>query len=163
MLTRRQQIIALRKQGLSRRQMAAHLGISLDLVHSYIYQLLKNSIIAPIAKRERRRRQQWAAKKVDVRAARRLRKEGKSFKEIGKHFGVSGFTVARVIGSTARVTPIQRRLILLHGKGLTYEAIAARVGKPTGTVSVILARLVKKGLLPKRSRCRSSESTQNTA
>lgn len=55
--------------------------------------------------------------------------------------------------TTTRVTPLQQQLIRLHGKGLSYNAIAAQVGKPTGTVSVILARLVKRGLLPKRTRC----------
>ncbi len=150
MQTRNQRIISLRKQGLSRPQIAAHLGISENLLGVYIHLLLKKGVIAPITPQESRRRQQWAVNKVDVRAARKMRLDGKSYRAIGVRFGVSGFTVARLIGSTVRVTPMQRRLIRLHRKGLTYLAIAAHVGKPTGTVAVMLSRLVKKGVLPRR-------------
>ena len=128
--------------------MAAHLGISLDLVGSYLHQLLRKGII----KLSTRRPPQTAAKKVNVRAALRLRLAGFSYKAIGKRFGVSGFTVTRLIGSTVRVTPLQRQLIGLHSRGLTYNAIAVQVRKPEGTVSVVLARLVRKGLLPRRSK-----------
>jgi transposase len=81
-----------------------------------------------------------------------MRLAGKSYREIGRHFGVGGSTIARLIGSTVRITPMQRQFIVLHRQGLTYQAIAAQVGKPVGTVSVILSRLVKKGLLPRRSK-----------
>ena len=127
--------------------MAAHLGISLNLVRSYLYQLLRKGIIEPSTKRP----PQTAAQKVNVRAARKMRLDGKSYREIGKHFGVAGSTISKLLGSTVRVTPIQRQLICLHKQGLTYETIAAHLRKPAGTVSVMLSRLVRKGLLPKRS------------
>jgi len=146
----RQGIIALRQKGLTRRQMAARLGVSLDLVGGYLHQLLKKGIIAPIAPEESLRRRWATANKVDVQAAQRMRLAGKSYKEIGQRFGVSGPTISRLIGSTVRVTPIQRRLIHLHSQGLSYDTIAAKMRKPEGTVSVVLARLVKKGLLPAR-------------
>jgi transposase len=150
MPSRRQQIIHLRKQGLSRRQMASRLGISLDLVGSYLHQLLKKGIITPISPKEARRRQHRALKKVDVDEATRLRMAGASYREIGEHFGVSGPTITKVIGSTLRITPLQQRLIRLHLQGLSYHAIAVRVRKPEGTVAVVLARLVRTGLLPAR-------------
>jgi len=150
MPTTRQQIIALRQKELTRRQMAARLGVSLDLVGGYLHQLLKKGIIAPIAPKESRRRRWAAAPKVDVQAARRMRLAGKSYREIGQRFGVSGPTIAKLIGSTVRITPIQRRLIALRLQGLSYRAIAARLKKPEGTVSVVLARLVRRGLLPAR-------------
>jgi transposase len=145
-----QQINNLRKQGLSRRQMASRLCISLDLVGSYLHQLLKKGVIMPISPDEAQRRQQRAGKKVDVAEARRLRLVGHSYREIGSRFGVSGPTIAKVIGSTLRITPIQRQLIRLHRREMSYNAIAAKMRKPEGTVAVMVARLVKTGLLPPR-------------
>jgi DNA-binding NarL/FixJ family response regulator len=152
MPTRRQQIIALRKQGLSRRQIAGCLGISLDLVHSYLFHLLKRGIITPISPKEARRRQKRAGNKVDVAEARRLRRAGESYREIGERYGASGPTIRKLIGLPVRITPIQRQLIRLHRRGLSYNAIAAQVRKPEGTVAVMLARLVRRGLLRKRTR-----------
>jgi len=151
MLTRSQRITALRKQGLSRRKIASRLGISLDLVGSHLHRFLKKGVIPPISPQEARRRQQRAVKKVDVEKARRLRMAGKSYKEIARRFNVSGPTVSKVIGKSTRITPLQQMLMRLHRQGLSYNAIAAQVGKPEGTVAVILARLVRRGLLPKRS------------
>jgi DNA-binding CsgD family transcriptional regulator len=150
MPTRRKQIIALRKKGLSRRQMANHLRISENAVGSFLHQLLKKGVIAPISPQEARRRQRRACNKVDVGEAKRLRRAGKSYKEIARRYGVSGPTVSKAIGKSTRITPLQRQLIRLHSKGLSYNAIAAQLGKPEGTVAVHLARLVKKGLLPRR-------------
>jgi len=163
MATRTQRIIALRNRRYTRPAIAARLGISENLLGVYLHGLLKKGIIKPIAPKECRRRQRTAASKVNVGAARRMRFDGKTYRNIGRHFGVAGSTISRLLGSTVRVTPMQRRLICLHRQGLTYEAIAARLRKPMGTVSVMLSRLVRKGLLPRRSRCGSSESIQKTA
>jgi DNA-binding CsgD family transcriptional regulator len=132
--------------------MASRLGISLDLVGSYLHQLLKKGVIIPISPNEAQRRQQRAGKKVDVAEARRLRLMGHSYREIGSRYGVSGPTVLKLIGSTVRITPIQRQLMALRRQGLSYDEIAGRTGRPSGTVAVLLARLVKKGLLPARTR-----------
>jgi DNA-binding CsgD family transcriptional regulator len=150
MPTRSQRIITLRKNGMTRKQMANRLGISENAVGSFLHQLLRSGVIAPIPPQVARQRQQRAVKKVDVEKARRLRRAGKSYKEIAMRFGVSGPTVSKAIGKSTRITPLQRQLCCLHRQGLTYTAIAARVRKPEGTVAVVLARLVKKGLLPKR-------------
>jgi transposase len=150
MPTPRQQIINLRQQGLSRRQMASRLGIALDLVHSYLFHLLKRGIIKPISPQDARRRRQRVSNKIDVPEARRLRMRGESYREIGQRYGVSGPTISKLIGSTVRITPLQRQLMALHRQGLSYNAIAARVSKPEGTVAVMLARLVRRGLLPAR-------------
>jgi transposase len=153
MATRTQRITAFRRRGLTRPQIADRLGISENLLGVYLHALLQKGVIAPITPKECRRRQRTASNKVNVRAARQMRLAGKSYRDIGRHYRVSAFTVAKVIGSTLRITQTQRQLISLHRQGLTYQAIAAQVGKPTGTVAVVLARLVRKGLLPKRSRC----------
>jgi DNA-binding CsgD family transcriptional regulator len=152
MPTRSHRIIALRKNGMTRRQIANHLGISENAVGSLLHHLLRKGIIAPIPPHEARRRQQRAVKKVDVEKARRLRRAGESYGKIGRRFGVSGPTIAKVIGTSTRITPLQRKLIRLHRQGLSYNAIAAKLGKPEGTVAVVLARLVRRGLLPRRSR-----------
>jgi DNA-binding CsgD family transcriptional regulator len=152
MPTQRQQIIALRNKGMTRKQMAIRLGISENAVGSFLHQLLKNGVITPISPQEARRRQQRAVKKVDVDEARRLRRAGWSYNEIAMRYGVSGPTISKLLGSTLRITPLQRQLIRLHSRGLTYNAIAAKVDRPEGTVAVVLARLVRKGLLPPRSR-----------
>jgi transposase len=145
---RRQQIIDLRNQGMTRRQIASHLGISKDLVGSYLHQLIREGIVAPISRQQSLIRRKTAANKVDVQAARQMRMDGKSYNEIAKHYGVSGPTIQKMIGSGGRITQIQRRLIDLRLQGLSYAEIAAQVGKPPGTVAVILSRLVKKGLIP---------------
>jgi transposase len=88
---------------------------------------------------------------IDVAEAKRLRTAGQSYREIGRRYGVSGPTISKLIGSTVRITPIQRQLIHLHCRALSYDSIAARLSKPEGTVAVMLARLVRKGLLPARS------------
>jgi transposase len=150
MPTLRQRIINLRQQGLSRRQMASRLGISLDLVHSYLFHLLKRGIITPISPKEAQRRQRRAGNKVDVAEARRLRRVGESYREIGERYGVSGPTIRKLIGLPVRITPIQRRLIALHRRGLSYDSIAAKQRKPEGTVAVMLARLVRRGVLSAR-------------
>jgi DNA-binding CsgD family transcriptional regulator len=67
---------------------------------------------------------------VDVIKARRLRRAGQSYRVIGERFGVSGPTVSKLIGSTVRITPIQRQLMALHRQGLSYDEIAAKVRKP---------------------------------
>ena len=150
MPTRSQTIIALRQKGLTRRQIAARLGISKNLVGVYVHYLLQKNIMEPISLKEADRRRPRKSANVDVAEARCLRQAGISYKEIGKRYGVPGPTISKLIGSTVRITPIQQRLIRLHRQGLSYNAIAAKVGKPEGTVAVLLSRLVKKGLLPPR-------------
>jgi len=152
MLTRTQRIIAFRKKGMTRRQIAVRLGISTNLVGVYIHHLLRRKIIKLISRNEADRRRQRKSAQVDVIKARRLRQAGQSYRVIGERFGVSGPTVSKLIGLTVRITPLQRQLTCLHRRGLTYSAIAAKVRKPEGTVAVVLARLVRKGLLPRRSR-----------
>lgn len=146
---RRQQIIELRNQGKTRIQIAAQLGISKDLVGAYLHGLLKAGLIEPLSKQEsKNRNMRRVTQKVDVREARQMRLDGKSFAEIAKHCGVSTYTLKKVIGQSKRITPLQQQLIELRLQGKTYKEIADHLGRPEGTVAVILSRLVKKGLLP---------------
>jgi transposase len=147
-LERRTQIIALRNQGMTRRQIAAHLGISQDLVGGYLHQLIRDGILPPVSKGESLQRRTVKRRKVDVSTARQMRSQGQSYQKIGEHFGVSAPTIKKLIGPSARITPLQRQLIGLRSQGLSYEQIAAQTGKPAGTVAVILSRLVKKGVIP---------------
>jgi len=152
MPTRTQQIIALRKKGMTRRQIADRLAISKNLVGSYLQFLLRKGTIQPISSQEADRRRPRKSAKVDVAEAKRLRRAGETYKEIGMRYGVSGTTISALIGSTVRVTPVQRELIRLHRKGLSYNAIAAHLEKPEGTVAVHLSRLVKRGLVSPRQK-----------
>lgn len=152
MLTRTRRIITLRNKGLSRRQIADRLGITENLVGVYLHRLLRKGTIKPISPHEADRRRQRKSAQVNVAKARRLRQAGMSFKEIGERYGVSGPTISKLIGSSARITPIQQQLIHLHRQGLSYDAIAAEMRKPEGTVAVLVSRLVGKGLLPPRQK-----------
>jgi DNA-binding NarL/FixJ family response regulator len=149
-MSRTQQIIALRTTGLTRRQIADHLGISKNLAGVYIHHLLRKSIIPPISEQEARQRRPRASAQVDLAEAKRLRTAGESYRVIGRRYGVSGPTISALIGSTVRITPIQRQLMALHRQGLSYNAIAAKLKKSEGTVAVVVARLVRRGLLPPR-------------
>jgi transposase len=146
-LKRRQQIIHFRKKGMTRREIAAHLGISKDLVGGYLHQLILDGTVLPLSKQEGNKRK-TVKHKVDIVKARQMRLGGKSYREIGECFGVSGTTIENLIGSSVRITPMQRQLIDLRSQGLSYKEIAARIGRPAGTVAVILSRLVRKGLVP---------------
>ena len=150
---RRRQIIQLRKKGLTRKQIAAQLGISRELVGGYLHQLLKDGSVVPISFEEGIQRR-TVTHKVNVRLAKAMRLGGHSYNAIGEHFGVSGATIEKLIGRSVRITRIQRELIELRSRGLTYEEIADFTGKPEGTVAVILARLVKKGLIPEGNKGR---------
>jgi DNA-binding CsgD family transcriptional regulator len=97
MPTRTQKIIAFRKKGLSRRQIATQLGISTNLAGVYIHHLLRESIITRISPQEARRRRQGASAQVDVAEARRLRHAGESYRKIGVRFGVSGPTISKLL------------------------------------------------------------------
>src|SRR5260370_11512852 len=143
---RRQQIIDLRNQERTVRQIAEQLGISTNLVSSYIHSLIRKGIIEPISKQESNRRQ-TVTHRVDVVAARQMRLDGKSYREIGEHYDVSGPTIKKLIGGSVRITPIQQQVISLRTQGLSYREMPSHLGKTVGTIAVIVSRLVKKGLI----------------
>ena len=149
-LKRRQEIIGLRNQGMTRQEMADQLGISKNLIGGYLHQLIHEGIIEPYSKKEsskRNRRNRRVRANVDVAEAKKMRDAGKSYNEIAEYYGVSGPTIEKLIGSTVRITPIQRQIIDLRSQHLTYGEIAAHLGKPEGTVAVMISRLIKKGLV----------------
>ena len=147
-LQRRQQIIDLRNQGMTRQQIADQLGITKSLVGTYLHQLIREGIVEPISKQEANRRRS-VDHKVDTQVAKQMRVDGRSYREIAEHFGVSASKIYKLIGRSDRITPIQRQLISLRSQGLTYKEIAIHVGKPAGTIGVMISRLVRKGLIPR--------------
>jgi transposase len=153
-LDRRMQIIALRNQGMTRRQIAAELGISMDQVGSYLHQLIRDGIVSPVSKQESYERLRVKRRKVDIPTARQMRSQGQSYEKIAQHFGVSASTIGKLLGPSPRITPLQRQLIDLRSQGLSYEQIAAQTDKPAGTVAVMLSRLVRKGVIPAGTRGR---------
>jgi DNA-binding NarL/FixJ family response regulator len=145
-------IIKLRKEGKTRREIAVELSISRDLVNSYLFKLLQDNKISKISKEEAIQRRRIKRKAVDVPLAKILRAKGWSFTKIGNYFGVSDQVAEMAMGVkiAKRVTPLQQQVIKLHQNNLTLKEIADNMGRPVGTISVVVSRLVKKGLLPRR-------------
>lgn len=149
-MTKRQRIIELRNQGLTRREIAQALGCTQNALNQQMKSLLADGRLEPLPQEEIKRRHYEAVGGLDavqIAEARQLRDEGLSFVEIGSKFGVCDDTVAKKIGRGKRITPLQQQLIALRLEGLTVDEIASKLGKARGTVGVLLARLVQRGLI----------------
>jgi len=150
-------IIEFRKQGLTRKQIADALEVSQNTLNQRLKLMFSKGLINHLPQEEIKRRSQEVHSVMNdeesIHQAKTLRSEGLSIKEIATHFSVSDATILKKIGKSGRrITPLQQQLIELRLRGLTVDEIAAESGKARGTVGVLLARLVKRGLMP--SRCR---------
>lgn len=151
-----ERIIEFRKQGLTRKQIAEALGINQNTLNKRLKLMFKKGLINHLPKQEVKKRSQKANSVMnneEIIQAKILRSEGLSLQEIATKFNVSEGTISNKVGSSRRITPLQQQLIELRLKGLTVDEVANELGKPRGTVGVILARLVKRGLLPSRKGC----------
>ena len=154
-MNKKDQIVELRNQGLTRKEITKALGIDRDALNYHMKALFAEGRLDHLSEKEIERRRQEAVPYVlsdeqQIAEARRLRDEGLSFPEIGLKFGVCAASVCRRIGKGQRITPLQQQLIKLRLAGLTVDEIAARLGKKRGTVGVILARLVHRGIIERK-------------
>lgn len=153
---RREKLIELREQGKTRKEIANELKISTDHVNALLGYLIKKRIIKKFSKEEieKRKSKRKPYKIIDISKAIDLRKKGMSFVNIGKILKVSDTLISNRLkpySITKPISDLRLKLMTLRFQGLSYTKIAKELKKPSGTVNVLLNKILKKGLIPSKT------------
>lgn len=153
---RTNKIIELRAEGLTIREIAAELNISINSLNMALTRLRKSGRVPRIDKQEEVRRQ--LASKIRKRANPQiildLYNQGLSQSNVAKQLNQKTAYVHEIVKNlrTQKAATLKTWVIELYDSGKTYKEMAQITGRSMGYLGVIVYKLVKKGIITHRTK-----------